>query len=110
MQKARPPTTQTIGVRRVALAGSVLYPLGCYVLPAIATQSNSAAGLYASMIGLGGFGFYCIYPQIPPLLSTRWFADRKGLAVSIYFAGFGSGVIFASRVMQAPPSSGAEVP
>ena len=28
---------------------------------------------------LGGLGFFCGYPQLPPFM-TRWFPDRRGLA------------------------------
>ena len=89
------------GVRRVALAGSVFFPAGIYFLPAVAVQANALTAYSLTTVAVGGFGFYCIYPQIPPLLSTRWFPDKPGLAVSIYFTGFGSGVIVASKVMQA---------
>lgn len=89
------------GVRRVALAGSFLFPAGIYVLPSLAVQANNLPAYAATTVGIGGLGFYCIYPQLPPLLSTRWFPDKPGLAVSIYFTGFGSGVIVASKAMQA---------
>mmetsp|Transcript_40472 Transcript_40472/g.131043 ORF Transcript_40472/g.131043 Transcript_40472/m.131043 type:complete len:445 (+) Transcript_40472:38-1372(+) len=91
----------TFGVRRVALAGSVLFPVGIYALPALALQSHSLAAFSAATVGVGGVGFYCIYPQLPPFITTRWFPDRKGTAVSIYFCAFGSGMIVASKAMQA---------
>lgn len=91
----------SLGTRRVALAGSLLFPIGIYILPAMAVSSNSIAAYSAATVVIGGVGFYCIYPQIPPHLSVRWFPDRKGLAVSIYFSFFGSGVIVASKIMQA---------
>ena len=81
----------TFGVRRLALAGSVCFPAGIYLLPAVAVHANSLSAYSAATMAVGGFGFYCIYPQIPPLLSTRWFPDKPGLAVSIYFTAFGSG-------------------
>ena len=93
------------GVRRVALAGSVLFPVGIYALPALALQSHSLAAFSAATVGVGGVGFYCIYPQLPPFITTRWFPDRKGTAVSIYFCAFGSGMIVASKAMQAALST-----
>ena len=88
------------GVRRVALAGSVLFPAGIYALPAIGVHANNLSMYAATTVAVGGVGFYCIYPQLPPLLSGRWFPDKPGLAVSIYFCGFGGGMIFASKIMQ----------
>ena len=37
--------------------------------------------------------------QIPPHLSTKWFADRKGLVVSLYFTVFGSSLAISSVVI-----------
>ena len=90
----------TIGTRRLGLAGSLLFPAGVYGLPALCTHANAMGAYWASAVTVGGVGFYCIYPQLPPFLATRWFPDRSGLAVSIYFASFGSGMLVASRLMQ----------
>jgi len=90
----------SFGMRRLGVAGGTLFPLGIYVMPAAAVWANSLPAYAASTIAVAGVGFYCIYPQIPPFLTSRWFPDRKGLAVSIYFCAFGAGVLFATRLMQ----------
>ena len=94
------PYVHRIGTRRLALLGSVLFPAGQMALTAAAVAANSLPAMSVSVGLLGGLGFYCIYPQIPPLLTTRWFPDRKGLAVSIYFTAFGSGLLLGAPTME----------
>lgn len=74
--------------------------MGTYSLAGLAVYANSVPAYGASSALVGGLGFYCLYPQIPPLLSAHWFPDRKGLAISLYFTSFGSGLFFASKMMQ----------
>tara|TARA_B100000524_G_scaffold340386_1_gene233473 strand:+ start:80 stop:1678 length:1599 start_codon:yes stop_codon:yes gene_type:complete len=88
------------GIRPLALTGSILFPLGTFSLAGCAVYANSMVAYGASSALVGGLGFYCLYPQIPPLLSAHWFPDRKGLAISLYFTSFGSGLFFASQAMQ----------
>ena len=95
------PHVKRAGTRRLALLGSVLYPGGMMALPAAAVAANSLPA-YAAATGLmGGIGFWCIYPQIPPLLTTTWFSDRAGLASSLYFTAFGSGLLLGTPMMEA---------
>ena len=93
------PHVKTLGARRIALAGSVLFPLGFFALPACAATVGHWPSFVASTSVLGGVGFWCVYPQLPPLL-TRWFRERQGLAVSIYFASFGSGLVVATSAIE----------
>ena len=93
------PHVKTLGARRIALAGSVLFPLGFFALPACAASMGHWSSFVASTSVLGGVGFWCVYPQLPPLL-TRWFRERQGLAVSIYFASFGSGLVVATSAIE----------
>ena len=83
-------TSDEVGVRRLGLAASIVYPLGVYVLPAAAVAANSLAAFAPCYAVIGGIGFFAGYPQIPPFL-LRWFPDRKGLALSLYGATFGAG-------------------
>jgi len=86
-------TSDEFGVRRLGLAASIVYPLGVYVLPAAAVAANSLSLFAPCYAIIGGIGFFCGYPQVPPFL-LRWFPDRKGLALSLYGATFGSSVLF----------------
>ena len=79
--------------------GSVGFPAGFYGISALAVHLNSLPLYTFSQIAIGGVGFYCLYPQIPPHLSTKWFADRKGLVVSLYFTVFGSSLALSSIVI-----------
>jgi MFS family permease len=94
------PHIHKIGTRRVALLASVLFPAGMFALPAAAVALNSWPAFASSAALVGGVGFYCIYQQIPPLLSARWFPDRKGLAVSLYFTSFGSALLLYTPVIE----------
>ena len=94
------PWAKYFGTRRFAMAGSVLFPAGIYVLPAWAIELNSWSAFACSSSIVGGFGFYCVYPQIPPLLSARWFPDRKGFAVSVFFTSFGAGLLVATPLIE----------
>ena len=69
--------SESFGTRRLALTSSVVYPLGCYMLPAIAVKANSLSGFAASYVIVGGLGFYAGYPQVPPFL-MKWFPTRSG--------------------------------
>ena len=66
---------------------------------AAAVQAHSLPAFAVGYSLLGGLGFFCGYPQLPPFM-TRWFPDRRGLAVSIYMCSFGSGMLFAVPVLQ----------
>ncbi|KAL1511166.1 hypothetical protein AB1Y20_005982 [Prymnesium parvum] len=92
--------SERFGHRRLALVCSVVYPLGVYGLSAAAVSAHSLPAFAMSYAVLGGFGFYCGYPQLPPFLSSTWFPDRRGLVMSLYMASFGSGMLFAVPVLQ----------
>uniref|UniRef100_A0A0D3KPS5 Uncharacterized protein n=2 Tax=Emiliania huxleyi TaxID=2903 RepID=A0A0D3KPS5_EMIH1 len=96
------PHVARMGTRRIALAGACLFP-GGMLLAALAVHANHWP-LYAfSTTVVSGLGFWCVYPQMPPFLATKWFADgrRRGLALSLYFAAFGSGLFFATPFLEA---------
>ena len=94
------PHVASIGTRRFALTASVLFP-GAMACQALATQLNSWPAYAFSTTIIGGLGFYCVYPQMPAFLATKWFADgRAGLAVSIYFTAFGSGLFVATPFLE----------
>ena len=106
--------SEKFGHRRLAFVCSFVYPLGVYGLSAAAINAHSIEGFALSYALLGGLGFYCGYPQLPPFLSSTWFPDRRGLVVSIYMSFFGSGMLIAVPVLQrllahfrTPPGRGA---
>ena len=92
--------SEAFGHRRLAFICSVVYPGGVYLLSAAAVQAHSLPAFAASYAMLGGVGFYCGYPQLPPFLSSTWFPDRRGLVVSIYMSFFGGGMLVAVPVLQ----------
>ena len=91
--------SEAMGHRRLAFVCSVTYPAAVYGLSAAAVQAHSLPAFAVGYSLLGGLGFFCGYPQLPPFM-TRWFPDRRGLAVSIYMCSFGSGMLFAVPVLQ----------
>lgn len=88
-----------LGVRRLAFLASVAYPVGVFVIPGIAAHYNSFATFAVSYVALGGFGFFCAYPQQAPH-ALRWFPDRKGLAVSLFNVSFGFGLLLGVPLVQ----------
>ena len=77
----------------VSVAGSVLFSAG-WVL---ATYAQSLEILYLTMgavLGLGsGFGYATPIPVL-----SKWFPDRRGLAVGLAVAGYGGGSFLISLV------------
>lgn len=72
------------GPRRIALLGSVFVGLGWF-LASLATSPTSLVFLYGAIGGLGvGIAYNC-----PIVTSTKWFPDKRGLAVGLTLLGFG---------------------
>mmetsp|Transcript_37651 Transcript_37651/g.122016 ORF Transcript_37651/g.122016 Transcript_37651/m.122016 type:complete len:328 (+) Transcript_37651:69-1052(+) len=96
------PHVARMGTRRIALAGACLFP-GGMLFAALAVHANHWPMYAFSTTVVSGLGFWCVYPQMPPFLATKWFADgrRRGLALSLYFAAFGSGLFFATPFLEA---------
>lgn len=92
--------SEGFGFRRLSFLCSVAYPLSVYGLSAAAISAHNLPAFAASYALLGGLGFYCGYPQLPPFLASTWFPDRRGLVMSIYFSAFGAGMLFAVPVIQ----------
>ena len=90
--------SEELGIRRLGLAASILFPMGLYVMPAYAVSTNSMPAIIFSHVIFGGLGFYSSYPQIPPHL-TKWFPDCPGTALSLYFSAFGSAVLVATPIV-----------
>ena len=74
------------GPRRVAAAGGILYALGFF----LASQTDSLLWLYITFGALAGAGNGFGY-AIPIPVCSKWFPDRRGLAVGLVVGGYGAG-------------------
>jgi MFS family permease len=72
------------GPRNAAIAGGVLTGLGWL----LASTAASVQVLYVLYGVIGGVGVGIAY-GVPVAVSTRWFPDRRGLAVGLTVLGFG---------------------
>ena len=72
------------GPRRMAILGAVFVGMGWF-LASLASSPLALVFLYGVIGGLGvGIAYNC-----PIITSTRWFPDRRGLAVGLTVLGFG---------------------
>ena len=74
------------GPQRVAAFGGVLYALGFF----LASQTESLIWLYITFGALAGAGNGFGY-AIPIPVCSKWFPDRRGLAVGLVVGGYGAG-------------------
>lgn len=84
------------GPRTTAIIGAVLFSAG-YLL-----ASFSGGNVILILLGIGvlsgagmGFGYVTVLTTL-----VKWFPNRKGLATGVAVAGFGSGAILLSRLVQ----------
>lgn len=73
-----------LGTRLTPAIGSVIVGLGC-ILSSFATQ---VGGLIISHGVIGGTGTGIVY-GVPILVVSRWFPDKKELAIGLTIVGFG---------------------
>ena len=74
------------GPQKVAAFGGVLYALGFF----LASQTDSLIWLYVTFGALAGAGNGFGY-AIPIPVCSKWFPDRRGLAVGLVVGGYGAG-------------------
>ena len=74
------------GPQRVAAFGGILYALGFY----LASQTESLIWLYITFGAIAGAGNGFGY-AIPIPVCSKWFPDRRGLAVGLVVGGYGAG-------------------
>lgn len=79
------------GARNVAIVGSIIVGLG-WILSKYATSMTMLTITYGIIAG-GGVG---IVYGVPIAACTRWFPDKKGLAVGLTVAGFGGSALFTA--------------
>lgn len=73
-----------IGTRRTTAIGGLVVGLG-YILSSFATQIGVLIVTYGAIAGTGiGIAY-----GVPILVVSRWFPDKKGLAVGLTIIGFG---------------------
>lgn len=88
--------TMKVGIRRAMLTGSVLFGSG-WVLAAAGVYTHNLPMMYAGNL-LCGVGYGCTYtPPIQALI--EWFPDKRGLASGLVIAGFGSGALVFTPLM-----------
>ena len=76
----------TLGFRTVALIGGILFTLGFF----LASLTTSLSWLYISYGVIAGAGNGIGYSVAIPVIS-RWFPDKRGLALGIAVGGYGAG-------------------
>ena len=76
----------TMGFRTIALVGGVLFSLGFF----LASYTQSLAMLYVTLGVIAGAGNGIGYSVGIPVVS-KWFPDRRGLALGIVVGGYGAG-------------------
>jgi MFS transporter, OFA family, oxalate/formate antiporter len=75
-----------VGPFRISLVGAVFLSLGLV----LASRTDSLMWIYITLGGIMGFGNGFGYATPIPVLS-KWFPDRRGLAVGLAVAGYGAG-------------------
>ncbi len=73
-----------LGTRLTTVVGGVIVGLG-YILSSLASHVGTLVLTYGV---IGGTGIGIVY-GVPILVVSRWFPDRKGLAVGLTIIGFG---------------------
>merc|ERR550519_3266209 len=88
--------TMKVGIRKAMLTGSLLYG-GGFFLAASGIYNHNLAMMYAGNL-LCGVGYGCSYtPPIQALI--EWFPDKRGMASGLVIAGFGSGALVFTPLM-----------
>jgi MFS family permease len=99
--------TIKVGVRKAMACGSLLFGAG-FGVSALGVATHSLPVLYAGNL-MCGIGYGCAYtPPIQALID--WFPDKKGLASGLVIAGFGSGALFFTPMMNTMMSKFSQVP
>lgn len=85
-----------VGVRKAMFTGGLCFSTG-FALAAAGIMNHNLPMLYVGNLLTGTGCGICYTPPIQALL--EWFPDKKGLASGLVIAGFGSGAIFFTPVM-----------
>ncbi|MDD5222501.1 MAG: OFA family MFS transporter [bacterium] len=83
------------GPRLITVIGGIIVALG-WILSSYAPHINALTLTYGVIAGIGvGIAYGC-----PIAVSTRWFPDKKGLAVGLTVAGFGLSAMITAPLMR----------
>ena len=89
-----------VGPRPVALAGGIIYAIGCILASFALSHDNTQ--LWLLVLGYGvisGFGLGFAY-IVPIAMLQKWFPDKRGLITGLAVAGFGFGAVLTAPVAQ----------
>ena len=89
-----------VGPRPVALAGGIIYAVGCILASFALSHDNTQ--LWLLVLGYGvisGFGLGFAY-IVPIAMLQKWFPDKRGLITGLAVAGFGFGAVLTAPVAQ----------
>jgi MFS family permease len=88
--------TDRFGPRMIVFAGGIAYATGFF----LASRVDQVWEFYASYGLLAAIGMGCMFV---PLSSTiaRWFVDKRGLAMGLFYAGGGVGGLILTPSIQA---------
>lgn len=88
--------TMKVGTRMAMVAGGTLYG-SAFAITAAGVATHNLPMVYAGNL-VAGIGYGCTYtPPIQALI--EWFPDKRGMASGIVIAGFGSGALFFTPMM-----------
>jgi len=84
-----------IGPRILNLVGGLTLALGFF----LSSRVNTLWQFYFSYSLLGGLGFSCVFISLSSTI-PRWFIEKKGLALGLFYAGGGVGGLILSPLLQ----------
>ena len=87
------------GPKKQAIIGGIIVALGWILASFVAKWSHSIALMVLAYGVIGGSGVGICY-LVPIQTSTRWFPDKKGLAVGLAIAGFGGSPFISTYLGQ----------
>jgi MFS family permease len=91
------PYIEKYGPRKVTLIGGILTGIGWFLASTVTNFSNPVGMLYIMYGIIGGAGVGIAY-GCPVAVSTRWFPDKRGLAVGFTVLGFGFSAVFTAAL------------
>jgi len=99
--------TMKVGLRRSMVTGGALFGTAWGIM-ALGVSMHNLPLLYAGNL-LAGIGYGCTYT--PPIQAMiEWFPDKRGIASGIVIAGFGSGALFFTPMMNTLSAKFAQMP